>query len=69
MTMESPRRALIVWADKGPAFKQPQRLRWKQTFHDHRTATPRGASHYSQEDAPGEILAAISEWPPSAASR
>jgi pimeloyl-ACP methyl ester carboxylesterase len=28
----------------------------------------RGASHFIQEDAPEEILAAISEWSPGAAS-
>jgi haloalkane dehalogenase len=64
----SDKPALIVWADKDQAFKEPQRLRWEQTFPDHRTVILRGASHYIQEDAPEEILAAISEWSPSVAS-
>jgi haloalkane dehalogenase len=59
--------ALIVWAGQDQAFKEPHRLRWEQTFPDHRTAIPRSASHYIQQDAPQEILAAISEWPPGAA--
>jgi haloalkane dehalogenase len=56
--------ALIVWADKDPAFKEPQRLRWEQTFASHQTQILHGASHYIQEDAPEEIIAAIRQWWP-----
>lgn len=56
--------ALIVWADKDQGFKQPQRLRWERTFANHRTEILRGASHYLQEDAPDEIVAAIRDWWP-----
>jgi len=60
----SDKPALIVWAERDPAFKEPQRLRWEQTFPRHRTEILRGASHYIQEDAPEEIVAAINEWWP-----
>jgi len=58
--------ALIVWGDKDPAFREPQRLRWERTFPNHRTVILRGASHYIHEDAPDEIVAAIKEWWPTA---
>lgn len=57
--------ALIVWGDKDPAFREPQRLRWERTFANHRTVILRGASHYIQEDAPDEIVAAIRDWWPT----
>ncbi len=56
--------ALIVWGDKDPAFKEPQRRRWERTFASHRTRILHGASHYIQEDAPDEIVAAINDWWP-----
>jgi haloalkane dehalogenase len=56
--------ALVVWGDKDPGFKTPQRLRWEHTFANHRTVLLRGASHYIQEDAPDEIVAAIRDWWP-----
>jgi haloalkane dehalogenase len=55
---------LIVWGDCDQAFKEPQRRRWERTFPNHRTVILQGASHYIQEDAPEEILAAISKWWP-----
>ena len=57
--------ALIVWGDKDPAFRDPQRLRWESIFPNHRTKILRGASHYIQEDAPDEIVAAIKDWWPT----
>ncbi len=56
--------ALLVWGDKDMAFREPHRLRWEQTFPNHRTTILRGASHYIQEDAPEEIVAAIRDWSP-----
>jgi haloalkane dehalogenase len=56
--------ALIVWADRDQAFKQPQLRRWEATFAHHRTRTLHGASHFIQEDAPDEIVAAIRDWWP-----
>lgn len=57
--------ALIVWGDKDPGFRNPQRLRWERIFPSHRTVMLRGASHYIQEDAPDEIVAAVKEWWPT----
>ena len=57
--------ALIVWGDKDQAFRESQRLRWERTFPNHRTEILRGASHYIQEDAPDEIVAAIKQWWPT----
>jgi pimeloyl-ACP methyl ester carboxylesterase len=37
---------------------------YRYTFPNHRTVILQGASHYIQEDAPEEILAAISKWWP-----
>jgi len=56
--------ALIVWGDRAQAFKEPQLRRWEQTFPNHRTVVLHGASHYIQEDAPEEIIAAITDWWP-----
>jgi haloalkane dehalogenase len=56
------RPALIVWPTKDVAFRDPERRRWEQTFPNHRTVTLDGAGHYIQEDAPGEIIAAIRDW-------
>jgi len=60
--------ALIVWGDKDQAFRRPQRLRWERSFPNHRTEILHGASHYIQEDAPEEIVAAIKEWWPTTAA-
>lgn len=56
--------ALLVWADKDQAFKERHRERWEQAFPNHTTRILHGASHYIQEDAPEEIVAAITEWWP-----
>ena len=56
--------ALIVWGDRDQAFKEPQRLRWERMFPNHETVILKGASHYIQEDAPEEIVAAVREWWP-----
>jgi haloalkane dehalogenase len=63
----SDKPALIVWADKDQAIKEPQRLRWEQTFPDHRTVILRGASHYIQENAPEETSPPPGRAPPSVA--
>jgi len=57
--------ALIEWGDRDQGFRERQRLRWERTFPGHRTVILRGASHHIQEDAPGEIVAAIRDWPPA----
>lgn len=61
--------ALIVWGDKDPAFREPQRLRWERTFPTHRTEILRGASHFIQEDAPDAIVDAIKRWWPTTGAR
>jgi haloalkane dehalogenase len=53
------RPALIVWPTKDVAFREPERRRWEELFADHRTVLIEGAGHYVQEDAPDEIVAAI----------
>jgi haloalkane dehalogenase len=60
--------ALIVWGDKDPGFKERHRLRWERIFPNHRTQILHGASHYIQEDAPEEIIAAINDWWPGQSS-
>jgi haloalkane dehalogenase len=56
--------ALLVWPTKDVAFRARERRRWEALFPDHRTVLIEGAGHYVQEDAPGEIVAAIREWAP-----
>ena len=56
------RPALIVWPTRDPAFRARERRRWERVFPDHRTVLVEGAGHYVQEDAAGEIVAAIREW-------
>src|ERR687885_591326 len=56
------RPALIVWPTRDPAFGARERRRWERVFPDHRTVLVEGAGHYVQEDAAGEIVAAIREW-------
>ena len=54
------RPALIVWPTKDVAFREPERKRWEALFADHRTVLIEGAGHYVPEDAPEEIVAAVS---------
>jgi haloalkane dehalogenase len=61
----SEKPALLVWADKDQAFKERHRIRWEQTFPRHETVILRDTSHYIQEDAPDEIVAAVVDWWPT----
>jgi haloalkane dehalogenase len=54
-----PGHALLVWPTRDPAFGDRERRRWEQLFPNHRTVVLEGASHYIQEEAPDEIVAAI----------
>jgi haloalkane dehalogenase len=56
------RPALIVWPTRDPAFGARERQRWEALFSDHETMILEGAGHYMQEDATGEIVAAIRAW-------
>jgi haloalkane dehalogenase len=58
----SDRPALLVWPTKDIAFREPERKRWEQIFPNHQTVILDGAGHYIQEDAAGEIIAAIRGW-------
>jgi haloalkane dehalogenase len=59
------RPALIMWPTRDQAFGTRERERWEATFADHRTVTLEGAGHYIGEDAPQEIVAALTDWPAS----
>jgi haloalkane dehalogenase len=54
------RPATIVWPTKDVAFRAAERRRWEELFPDHRTTLVEGAGHYVQEDAPDQIVAAVS---------
>ena len=56
------RPALILWPTADPAFRARERRRWEALFRDHETVLIEGAGHYVQEDAPEEIVAAVSAW-------
>jgi haloalkane dehalogenase len=56
------RPALIMWPTRDQAFGTRERERWEATFADRRTVTLEGAGHYIGEDAPHEIVAALTEW-------
>jgi haloalkane dehalogenase len=54
--------ALILWPTKDQAFGDKERERWEQTFTDHRTIALEGAGHYIGEDAPQDMVSALTEW-------
>jgi haloalkane dehalogenase len=62
LTSLDDRPALIMWPTRDQAFGTRERERWESTFSDHRTVTLEGAGHYIGEDAPQEIVAALTEW-------
>jgi len=61
---------LIVWGDRDVAFRNEERRRFERTFPEASTVVLSGAGHFIQEDAPGEIAAAICErWARRGADR
>ncbi|WP_245818884.1 alpha/beta fold hydrolase [Haloechinothrix alba] len=54
--------ALVLWADRDPAFRAAERERWQRRLPDHTTVTIPGAGHYVQSDAPGPFADAIAGW-------
>ncbi|MBD3400950.1 MAG: alpha/beta fold hydrolase [Candidatus Coatesbacteria bacterium] len=54
--------ALILWGDRDIAFRAGERERFELLFRTHRTCILEGAGHFIQEDAPGEIVAAVRAW-------
>jgi haloalkane dehalogenase len=53
------KRAVIVWPDRDPVFGDGELRRWREQWPDAEVVPLRGASHFVQEDAPGEIAAAV----------
>lgn len=58
----SDRPALIVWGMRDFAFQAPERNRFESLFPDHETVLLENAGHFIQEDASGEIAAAVRDW-------
>lgn len=58
----SKKPALILWGDSDFAFKERERSRFQNTFHDHKSLDLIGAGHFLQEDAPDAISEAIATW-------
>ena len=56
------RPVLIVWGTADQAFPAGNRKRFEQAFPHHQTVILEGANHFIQEDAPGQIAAAISPF-------
>ena len=54
--------ALILWADRDFAFKDDERRRWQAAFPGHRTHVLKGAGHFFQDDAAGEVCDTIKAW-------
>ena len=58
----SDRPALLPWGDRDPVFSAGDRDRLAAELDDATVHPLEGAGHFIQEDAPGEIAAAIREW-------
>jgi haloalkane dehalogenase len=56
------RPALLVWGDRDPVFRLSDRDRLARELPHATQETLRGAGHFIQDDAPGEIAAAIARW-------
>lgn len=56
------RPALLVWGSRDFAFREPYRLRFEETFPNHRTLVLENASHFWQYDAPEAVAEAIHSW-------
>lgn len=53
---------LILWADRDPALRTPDRRRWEALFPHHQTHTLVGAGHYWPDDAGEEAALVIARW-------
>ncbi|HFD81666.1 MAG TPA: alpha/beta fold hydrolase, partial [Gammaproteobacteria bacterium] len=56
------RPVLLTWGLEDFAFQEPERTRFESLFPQHETLLLKNAAHFIQEDAPGEISAAITDW-------
>ena len=57
--------ALIVWGEQDGAFREPERVRLQGYFADCEVRLLPEAKHFIQENAPGDICAAIQSTSPS----
>ncbi|MCA1992735.1 MAG: hypothetical protein LDL41_11980 [Coleofasciculus sp. S288] len=53
---------MILWGDRDPAFRQGERQRFEQVFHNSKTVILQGAGHFIQEDAPDRIVEEFRLW-------
>jgi haloalkane dehalogenase len=58
----SDRPALLPWGDADPVFGDAERDRLAAALPRAEVRVLEGAGHFIQEDAPGEIAAAVREW-------
>lgn len=58
----SDRPALLPWGDRDPVFSSSDRDRMAAELPRAQVHPLRGAGHFIQEDAPGEIAAAVRAW-------
>lgn len=62
------RPVLLLWGDRDPAFRAPERERFERLFPAARTVHLNGAGHFVASDAPDEVVAAIRAWHPAVAA-
>ena len=53
---------LLLFADNDPTYKAGWLSRYEQMFPRHRSVIVKGADHFPQEHAPGQMVAAIRDW-------
>ncbi|HED35817.1 MAG TPA: alpha/beta fold hydrolase [Gammaproteobacteria bacterium] len=56
------RPVLLTWGLRDFAFQEPERTRFESLFPKHETLLLENAAHFIQEDTPGEISIAITDW-------
>ncbi len=54
--------ALILWPDSDPGFGKAELARWQGLLPGARTVVLEHAGQFVDEDAPDDIVAAISAW-------
>ena len=54
--------AMVLWANRDPAFGASEMKRWQRTLPKHHTYRLIGAGHYWQDDAGEEAALAIADW-------
>jgi haloalkane dehalogenase len=56
------RPVLVLWPDSDPGFGDGELARWRSIFPGAEVVALRGVGQYIDEDAPGEVAAAIRSW-------